>query len=161
MTGMTKMDDQCPMAVPGTMVQATEMADGMTLTFTTAGDASDLRRRVHSMADRMNAASSPGSGGMGMHDVMVAGADGGSHVVMGGGMGGPGMSGMMTSDGGHATMGGMMPPVRAQAEDVESGARVRVTSLDPSRMSELRQRMQQHARMMNETHGCPMPGESR
>src|SRR6516164_5592189 len=77
MMGMMNMGDECPMAVPGTMVQATEMADGMTMTFTTAGDASELRKRVRSMADRMNVHS---SGGMGMHGMMMGGADGGSHM---------------------------------------------------------------------------------
>jgi hypothetical protein len=172
MMGMMNMGDPCPMAVPGTTVQAAEMADGMTMTFTTTGDAAELRKRVRSMADRMNAAPSGGSGGMGMHDgmmgaadggshMMMGGADGGPHMMMGGGMGGSGMSGMMAADGGHGMMGGMMPPARAQAEDVEGGARLRVTPLDPSRTSELKQHMQQRAQMMNEAHGCPMMGGAR
>jgi hypothetical protein len=174
MMGMMNMGDQCPMALPGTTVQATEMSDGMAMTFTTSGDAGELRKRVRSMADRMNDHS---SGGMGMHDMMMGGggmgsgmmAGDGGHGMKGGGMG-PGMmsadgghgmmggSGMMAADGGHGMMGGMMPPVHAQAEDVAGGARLHMTPLDPSRKGELKQHMQQHAQMMNQAHGCPMMG---
>jgi hypothetical protein len=152
MMGMMNTGDECPMATPGTSVQAAEAADGMTMTFTTRGDAAELRKRVRAMASRMNAHP---SGGMGMHDMMMGGADGG-HGMMGGGMGMSG--GMMAADGGHAMMSGTMPQVRAQAEDVEGGARLRLTPLDPSRLGELKQHMKEHAQMMNDGHGCPMMG---
>ncbi len=171
MMGMMNMGDPCPMALPGTAVQATEMSDGMAMTFTTTGDAGELRKRVRSMSDRMNAHS---SGGMGMHDMRMGGGDTGSHMMSGGmgsGMmadGGHGMmggdghgamgGGMMAADGGHAMMGGAtMPPVHAQVEDVEGGARLRMTPVDPSRLGELKLHMQQHAQMMK-AHGCPMMG---
>jgi hypothetical protein len=130
--GMMGAGDQCPMVVPGTAVQMTETTDGAAMTFTTTGDVAELRKRVHAMADHVNSHS-----GGGMHGATI-GSDGGSRV-MGGGM----MSGM-----------------RAQAEDVEGGALLRMTPSDSSRLAEMRQHMQQHAQMMNQSHGCPMMGGS-
>ena len=47
-----RMMSSCPMAAPGATVTASDVDGGATLTFTTAtGDVSDLRRRVHQMAD--------------------------------------------------------------------------------------------------------------
>lgn len=161
-SGMMGMSNgECPAALPGTTVRVAETSDGMTMTFTTTGDVSELRKRVHSMADRMNAHS---SAAMAMHDMMTGGADGGSPATVGGGMGAHAMPGMAAGKGGHGMMGSdgmmgdMMPPVRAQAEDVEGGARLRVAPADPSRLSELREHMQRHAGMMNEGQGCPMTG---
>jgi hypothetical protein len=42
--------DDCPMAVAGTEVSASEEADGELLTFTTQGEVADLRSRVREMA---------------------------------------------------------------------------------------------------------------
>ncbi|HZU83776.1 MAG TPA: hypothetical protein VE987_12700 [Polyangiaceae bacterium] len=141
--GMMGTGDSCPMIVPGTSVQVTDTGDGATMTFTTtAGDVSTLRSRVHSMAERMNAHPGTGMGtGMGM------------------GMMGSGMDMMGARDGGSGMMGGgPMPAMHAQAEDVEDGARLRMTPADPARLAEMRQRMQQHAQTMNQSHACPMTG---
>jgi hypothetical protein len=54
--------------------------------------------------------------------------------------------------------GGMMPGMHAQPEDVEGGARLRMTPSDPARVAEMRQHMQQRAQMMNQSHGCRMMG---
>jgi hypothetical protein len=148
------MGDQCPMVVPGTSVQAAETSDGMSMTFTTTGDVAALRQRVHAMADHMNGQS---SGSMGMQGMRMGGVDGGSGM-MGGGMG-SGMHGMMGGvDGGSGTMMGGMMPVHVQVEEVEGGARARVTPVDPSRLGEMKQHIQQHVQMMNQAHSCPMMG---
>jgi hypothetical protein len=162
MPGMMGMGDACPMAVPGTTVQTTNTSDGMTMTFTTTGGVAELRKRVHAMADHMDVQ----SGGMGMHGMMMGNADGGAMMGGGGMMGGNGMMGgggmMDRSDGGAAMMmGGMMPPVHAQAEDVERGAMIRMTPVSPSNLDAMRQQMQQHVQMMNQAHGCPMMGSAR
>jgi hypothetical protein len=128
MMGNMDMGAMCPMAVSGTTVAAADAPNGATMTFTTAGDVSDLRRRVRTMADHMNAHS-----GGGMHG-MMGGAEGGS------------------------MMGRMMPAVHAKAEDIDRGARLQMTPDDPAKLGEMRQAMQQHAQRMNEQHGCPMMG---
>jgi hypothetical protein len=128
MMGNMDMAAMCPMAVPGTTVQAADAPNGMTMTFTTAGDVSDLRRRVRSMADHMNMR----SGGGGMH-------------------------GMMGPEGG-AMMGRTMPAVHAKAEDIDRGARIQMTPADPAKLGEMREAMQQHAQHMNQEHGCSMMG---
>jgi hypothetical protein len=111
-------------------VQAKDTSDGMAMTFSTTGDVVELRRRVRVMADHISAHSSGSSGGMGMR-------------------------GMMAGDGGGGMMGGgMMPATHAQVEDVEHGARLKMTPADPAKMSEMRQHMKQHVQMMNQSHGC-------
>jgi hypothetical protein len=75
--GMTGMGDQCPVLVPGTSAQSQDTKEAVAMTFTTTGDAAELRRRVHAMADHMNAHSSNSSGAMGMHGGMM-GADAGT-----------------------------------------------------------------------------------
>jgi hypothetical protein len=47
----------------------------------------------------------------------------------------------------------MMPAVRAEAEEVDGGARLRVTPLDASKLEELREQMQRHSQMMQQ-HAC-------
>jgi hypothetical protein len=116
------------MLLPGTTVQAQETKDGMTMTFRTTRDATELRRRVRVMADHMNAYSSGSSGGMGTHGMMMSG------------------------DGGM----GMMPAVHVQVEDSDHGARLNATPVDPAKLGEMRDHMKQHAQMMNQSHGCSM-----
>jgi hypothetical protein len=141
---MMGMADACPMAVKGTAVQMANTSDGISMTFTTTtGDVTDLRSRVRAMADRMNARSSQGMGmGTGMHGAMMGGADAGPGMMMG-----------------HGMM--MMPAVRAQVEDVEGGARLRVTPVDASKLADMREHMQRHVEMMTQQHTCPMPAEPR
>jgi hypothetical protein len=144
MMDMMGMGEQCPMLLPGTTVRDQDTKDGMTMSFTTTGDVAELRRRVRVMADHMNAHS---SGGTGMH--------GGMHGGMMGSDASPGMMGgpMM---GGGSMMGGMMPGMKAQVEDVDHGARLKMTPVDPAKLMEMRGRMRQHAQMMNQSHGCAM-----
>jgi hypothetical protein len=132
MMDMMGMGDQCPMRLPGTTVQAQDTTDGMAMTFTTTGDAAELRRRVRVMADHMNAHSSGASGGMGMHGMMMGG------------------------DGGMGMMGGTMPAMRAQVEDVDHGARLKMTPVDPTKLGEMRDHMKQQAQMMSQSHACSM-----
>jgi hypothetical protein len=109
--------------------------------FTTTGDVAELRRRARVMADHMNAHGSGASGGMGMHGAMT-GADAGM--------------GMM----GGSMMGSTMPAIHAQVEDVDHGARVKMTPADPKKLSDMREHMKQHAQMMNHTHGCSMTADA-
>jgi hypothetical protein len=160
MMPMMGAGDPCPMGVQGTTVQATETSDGMSMAFTTTGDVGELRKRAHGMSDRMNGQA---SGAMGTSGMMMKGGDGGAGMMMGSGMGHPGMMGdggagmMMGSGMGHpGMMGGSMPPMNVQVEDIEGGARLRMTPRDPSRVAEMKKHVQQHAQMMNQGHSCPM-----
>jgi hypothetical protein len=139
--GMMEMGDQCPMLLPGTSVQAQDTKDGLAMNFTTTGDLAELRRRARAMADHMNAHASGASGGMGMHGAMT-GADAGM--------------GMM----GGSMMGGMMPAMHAQVEDVDHGACLKMTPADPQKLSDMRDHMKQHAQMMSQTHGCSMTADA-
>ena len=151
MMPMMGAGDPCPMGVQGTTVQATETSDGMSMAFTTTGDVGELRKRAHGMSDRMNGQASGAMGTSGM--MMKKGGDGGAGMMMGSGMGHPGMMG----DGGAGMMmGGSMPPMNVQVEDIEGGARLRMTPRDPSRVAEMKKHVQQHAQMMNQGHSCPM-----
>jgi hypothetical protein len=153
-TGMMPMmgaGDPCPMGVPGTKVHATETSDGMSMAFATTGDLGELRKRAHGMADRMNGQA---SGAMGMSGTMMKGGDGGAPASMGSAMGRPGMTGDGAA--GMMMMGGSMPPMNVQVDDIEGGARLRMTPRDPSRVAEMKKHVQQHAEMMNQGHGCPM-----
>jgi hypothetical protein len=94
------------------------------------------------MADHMNAHSSGSSGGMGMHGLMM-GADGGMGMA-----------------GGSPMTGGMMPAARAQVGDVDKGARLRMTPVDPAKLNDMRQHVKQHAQMMNQSHGCSMAADA-
>jgi hypothetical protein len=148
MMDMMGMGDQCPMLLPGTSVQAQDTKDGLAMTFTTTGDVAELRRRVHVMADHMNAHS---SGGMSMHGGMM-GTDAGTGMMGG--------QGMMGGPGGQGMMGGMMPAMHAQVEDVDKGARLKMTPADPAKLKEMRDHMKQHAQMMNQSHGCSMMADA-
>jgi len=152
MMGMMMGPEQCPMTVPGTTVQSTNTSDGMAMTFTTSGDKSELRKRVHAMAERMDSSS-----GAGPHRMMGAGSTNmmganDANEMMGGRDGGAMMMG-----GGGSMMGGAMP-MRADAEDVEGGARLRMKPANPSQLEPMREHMQQHAQAMNQAHACPMIG---
>ena len=89
-----------------------------------------------------------GSGGTEVHEGM--GGAGRGPGMMGGDMR---MMGAMSSDSGPMmTMGGA---------NTEAGAPGCMTPLDPSRLGQMRQPMQEHAPMMNDAHGCPRMGGSR
>jgi len=131
MIDMMGMGDQCPLLLQGTTVQAKDTTDGMAMTFATTGDVAELRRRVRVMADHMNAHSSGSSGGMGMHGMMM-GAESGSAMMGGGAM------------------------MRAQVEDVDKGARLKMTPVDAAKLNDMRQHMKPHVQMMNQSHSCSM-----
>jgi hypothetical protein len=150
-TGM--MAAMCPMTVPGTQVAASDTPDGEAITFTTASpeQVTELRRRVHAMAD--------------MHDRHEEHA--GMHAM-------PGDASRMHDDAGPSGMGGMsgmgsagsaergappmeMPPAsRAIVEDVDGGARVLVTPEDPGELERLRSAIRSHADHMRDTGTCGM-----
>ncbi len=144
----------CPMAVPGTQVAASDVADGEVLTFTTgSGDVEELRRRVRAVAEMHNRHHATGTGPGHMHGDM--GHDGG---MMGGGMMGGSLMDGSQAAGGHG-MGRMMmpPPSRASVEDIEGGARIVMTPNDLADLDELRSTVRMHVQEMQQ-HGCEMMG---
>jgi hypothetical protein len=54
----------------------------------------------------------------------------------------------------------MMPAMHPQVEDVDRGARLKMTPADPAKLSDMRQHMKQHAQMMNQSHGCSMTADA-
>lgn len=78
--GMMAMKDKCPMEVPGTTAQAEDVDGGAALTFKTAQDAAELRKRVAQMAEKHNKMA-----GGGMHGgMMLPPSDARSEDVEGG-----------------------------------------------------------------------------
>lgn len=128
----------CPMKVPGTKVSAADSVNGETVTFTTPDQVAELRRRVHAMASMHNEKHSDGA----THEGMKSGG-----MMMGGGM-----------MGNEMPMEGMkMPPSRATALDVESGASVTLIPNDPADLQKLRSAVRMHVEHMQKS-GCAMMG---
>lgn len=137
-SGHADMMANCPMNVPGTKVSAADSVNGETVTFTTSDQVTELRRRVHAMASMHNEKHADGA----THEGMKGGG-----MMMGGGM--------MGSD---KPMDGMkMPPSRATALDVESGASVTVIPNDPADLPKLRSAVRMHVEHMQKS-GCKMMG---
>ncbi len=143
---------------------------GVTITFTTQGDPSELRKHVRKMSAMHG---QMGSGGMGSGGMGSGGM--GSGMMGSGGMGsgmmGSGMmgSGGMGSGGGGEMMGGgmkgggmhehmAMVPSHAAVDDVDHGARIVLTPDDPAQLATLRGQVHAHAEMMKSGH-CPMMKE--
>lgn len=145
------MADECPMQVDGTSVTAENVEGGVALSFTTTGDVAELRRRVARMAEMHNRHAS-GEGGMGMR-AAAGGDDSPSKQEDRGGMMGGGMrnGGMMGGGGGKT----MMPPSQARAQDVEGGARIVLTPVDPAKAATLQERAGKMAKRMSSGE-CPM-----
>jgi hypothetical protein len=55
----------------------------------------------------------------------------------------------------------MMPAsMNAQVEDVDRGARLKMTPVDPTKLNQTREHMKQHAQMMNRSHSCSMMADA-
>lgn len=149
----------CSMMPPaGTQVAASDTSDGIAVGFTTSGDVTDLRARVHHLADMHNGMSGMHHDG-GMHEGM---GSGGMHEGMGSGdmHGGMGSGGMHEGMGGdmHGGMNGMqMVPSRATVEDIAGGAQLVIVPSDAAQLSALRAHVREHAAMM-QNGKCPMKG---
>lgn len=120
----------CPMMVEGTDVEATDLENGIALTFTTKeGDVAALRNRVTRMADMYERKSVP----PGRHAILW-------HRVMMGADTPPGPE-WMHERGHHQAQGGdePMPTVKATATQLEDGARLILQPVDVSQLTELRQ----------------------
>ena len=115
----------CPLDVAGTQVVIADVDGGVVLAFTTPGDVAELRVRVHHMAD-MHA----------MHDMHR--------------MHGPMSHGHM---GISAPLQMRMVPVQAAVADIDGGARVTLTPIDPAQLEALRAQARDHESMMHEG-GC-------
>jgi len=143
------MAGMCPMQVQGTTVSAENTQGGVALTFTTSGDAAELRRRVAHMAEMHGQHHGQGHGhGMGTHGPEASG-EGGEHAHDKQHGGGHQHQGDMTGG------GMMMPPAAARSEEIEGGARIILTPRDSAQVAAL----QEHARHMAERMAsgqCPM-----
>jgi hypothetical protein len=127
----------CPMNVPGTKVSASDTPSGAAVAFTTTPDqVPALRERVRAMAEMHEKHRAAG----------VAGASAPAGTP-GGARGGP-------SGHGHGGMP-MPPPAKATVEDVEGGARIVATPLDPVDLEKLRSATRMHAAHLQQ-HGCEM-----
>jgi hypothetical protein len=168
---MQAMAGTCPMGVQGTKVEATNTDTGAALTFTTTGDAAELRRRVTALAEMHNAHHS--GQGMAGHD--AAGCSCPKHEgeakacncpshAAGPGQGGSGCAGCAEEEGQacahcqrHGTGGhGMkMPASRATTEEVPGGLRLVLTPVDATQLDALREGVRHHAEQMSSGQ-CPM-----
>lgn len=129
----------CPM-MKGAQATATDDEGGVAITFTTPDDPTELRARVRKMAamhDRMS------------HGMMGSGERNGSAEMTGS----AGMGSAMMEEGMHEHMA--MVPSHAVVEDVDHGARVRITPDDPAQLATLREQVHAHVAMMNSGR-CPM-----
>lgn len=123
---------ECPIHLQGTKVEAADLPDGASITFTNPANVDELRRRVRAMVE---------------HHAHAKGKAKGKHAGMGhGGMGHGGM--------GH---GGMMPAATRSAEDVPNGARVSIKPQDTKNLEALRTAVREHVKHLAAGH-CPMMG---
>jgi hypothetical protein len=63
---------------------------------------------------------------------------------------------------GVGLLGGVMRAKQAQVEDIDHGATMRMTPVDPAKVSGMRDLVRMHARMLNATNDCWMlvaPGQ--
>lgn len=133
--GMTESMGMCPMNVPGTRVEATDTADGETLSFTTSepDKVEQLRQTIQhvgAMHQRGQAMGGKGHAGQcpecPMHEQMQAGMRGMGHI-----------------------------DANARVENIEGGARLVLTPVNPDDMEKLRREVRQHAEQMAAGQ-CPM-----
>ncbi len=138
--------NDCPMKVPGVAVQATDTSNGISLSFTTTGNNVDeVRRRVHSMADRHN-----------QHHPDTAGASAQQGQSSGASQQQAQSKTESTAGMGHAMMGhGTMVPATASVEDIEGGARITLTPRDAAQVETLRTNVRSHVEKMKGGE-CPM-----
>lgn len=61
---------------------------------------------------------------------------------------------------GGSMTGGMMPAMHARVEEVDRGARLRMTPADLAKLKEMRQHMNQHVQLMNQSHSCWMMADA-
>lgn len=107
---------ECPFGVPETHTHAEDTEAGVALTFTSSGHVEELRARAAEAAK----VHGPGAGA------------------------GIGHEGRHGSGGHHGLQGMQLPPFAATVEDVEGGAKLRLTPADPADLERLRARA--HAR---------------
>jgi hypothetical protein len=145
--GSRDVAESCPAAVQDTSAQATDTADGITMTFTTTGDVQELRKSARAMADRINERSDAAANG-GSESRMAL-----DHGMMGGAMMGGSMQ--RNAHAGDETTGEPMPPTRTRVEDVPGGARIVMAPADPSTIDEWRRGMWDRVLNMTAGRSCP------
>lgn len=112
----------CPLGVEGAQVTVEDTSDGVALTFTSKDKADELRTRARSSA-AMYGPRKAGEGHEGKH------AQGGHH----------GLQPMQ------------MPPAFASTEDVEGGARIRLSPVEPNDLGALRAKARERATAMSQS----------
>lgn len=127
---MSQMRAGCPMVVRNAEVGLEQTSDGLALNFTTQyGDVEDLRRRVQQLGN--------------MYE-----KNQGRHHVMWQQMTGEGQGRMMEGKGSSMADAERMPPVKANFEETDEGARIVLVPKDRKDLDTLRQRVIDHQQRM-------------
>jgi len=130
MYGPEGQTSACPLAIPGTTVNAEETQDGMAMTFTTdQGDVAELRRQVYQLSAKYNS-SQPGaatSGTMGHVEREAANA---------------------------MDMGGPKVASQSRVEEIDGGARLIFTPNNPNELKDLRSQIRRQVQRMVAARGC-------
>ncbi len=111
----------CPLGVANAKVTVSDTAQGVELVFTADDRVAELRLRVRDAAEQHGTGAKLGAGHEGRH------ATGGEH----------GLQPMS------------LPPMRTDVDDVERGARLRITPIDPADLDKLRSRVRERAAKMS------------
>lgn len=123
----------CPMALSGVQVTRSETDSGVLLTFTTdLANVSDLRQRVRAMAQMYQQHQG--------HGPMMWQHMGPRH--------GPGMLPPNGMGPGRGMGPGPMPALNATVEDIEGGARLFLTPVNPADLELLQEHLQMHQQRM-------------
>jgi len=118
---------RCPLGMVGTNVAIADAADGVDISFTTAGDIEELRRRVRDQAANYGPGAHRGLG------------HGGAH------------SGAQT----HGLRLSEVSSIDARVQDIEGGARLHVMTTDAAQMTRVRSEIHDRAARMVALGDCP------
>lgn len=116
----TQTHKGCPLGVRDATVAVSDTPQGVELVFTSEDKVGELRQRVRDAAEMHGTGAKAGAGHEGRH------ASGGEH----------GLQPMQ------------LPPARADVDDVERGARMRLSPIDPADRSTLRIKVRERAAKM-------------
>ncbi len=116
----TQIHKGCPLGVRDAVVAVSDTPQGVELVFTSDDKVGELRMRVRDAAEMHGTGAKAGAGHEGRH------AGGGEH----------GLQPMQ------------LPPARADVDEVEHGARMRLSPIDPADRSTLRIKVREHAAKM-------------
>lgn len=123
-TTVTRADTShgCPLGVEGAQVTVEDTPDGVAMTFVSKDKTDEMRTRARSSA-----------------------------AMYGPQKAGPGHEGKHAQGGHHGLQPMQMPPAYATTEDVEAGARIRLSPVDPSDLGTLRAKARERATAMSQS----------